>query len=434
MLNRRQFIQSTIATYALSRSSSPLWARERGSDKVIKGHDYRDEPEESHGGPLNLKAWPYGRDSTATNAMLTFRGNPSHTFYGTGPISDKAPQVLWRHRMIDFPSLYYGKPHVWRGTGWTGQPIYYQDYIFIGSQGCHFYAFEAKTGKLRWRFKGGRQFKGSACLYQNKLYTGNVDDWLRCIDANTGKVLWRINTGRDLDSSPIVVDDKLYIAGENGHARCLDPHTGELIWKTFVGGINRGRKTGSYGSETSPAVVNGAFYCATYDGDAFKIDAQNGEIIWKVSTEDDTDSSPVIRDGKVYFASQEKAPYLHCFDEKTGKRLWRFKNRSGFWSTPAVDKDNAYIAGDDETFYAIDVNTGKARWQVNLKAKSWSSPALIDNKLIFGDFSGYLWCLSAADGKQIWKKKLGGRIHSTPCIIDGSIYIGTGSGRFYALK
>jgi hypothetical protein len=267
-----------MGTAAMALPLTPMMSRvahaKRGSDDPRPGKK-NDGPEEMNG-TVTLPPWPHGKTSSATDAMLMFRGNPSHTFYGTGPIPADKPKILWKHRMEDFDTLYYGEPFVWRGTGWTGQALVYGGYVWIGSQGRSLYCFEADSGKVMWRYAAPRQIKGSGCLWDNKLYIGCVDDWLRCYDAATGKVIWRLDTGYDLDSSPSVVDGKLYIARENGNARCLDPLTGKKIWRTFVGGINRGKKTGSYGSETSPSVVDGEYYTATYDGELFCLDAATG--------------------------------------------------------------------------------------------------------------------------------------------------------------
>ncbi len=429
-LSRRTFLGSAAA--ALGSLALTPAALARGSDEPVTGDGRRDRPEETHGGPLALPPWAHGDASAALDAVLMFRGNPAHTFYGTGPIPD-APRILWRHRMIDFPAMYYGTPHVWAGTGWTGQAVKLGDYVFIGSQGCHLYAFEAETGKLRWRYKGGRQFKGSACLFENRLYIGNVDDWLRCIDAATGQVVWRLDTGRDLDSSPCVVDGRLYIAGENGWARCLDPRTGELRWKTFVDGLHKGRKTGSYGSETSPAVADGEYYCATYFGDVFCLDAKTGEERWKANTGDDTDGSPVIWGDHVYIAAQDGSPYAFAFERATGKQTWKVKGPGGFWSTPAVTDGVVYIASAGGRFFALDALTGKPKWEVKLGATTWSSACVVDDRVVIGATDGKLRCFDTAKGQLVWELSLGARIHSTPCIVDGRIYVGHAGGTFFAI-
>ena len=58
----------------------------------------------------------------------------------------------------------------WAGTGWTGAAVKLGDYVFVGSVGGYVYAFEAMTGKLRWRLKGGGMFKVTLRLRKPSLH------------------------------------------------------------------------------------------------------------------------------------------------------------------------------------------------------------------------------------------------------------------------
>ncbi|MSY18593.1 MAG: hypothetical protein F2735_04565, partial [Actinobacteria bacterium] len=69
---------------------------------------------------------PWGH---SVQGVLTFRGNPTRSYYGTGPIPTN-PKVLWRYpangvKMCG-PSAEYGITRVWCGTGWTGQPAVFE--------------------------------------------------------------------------------------------------------------------------------------------------------------------------------------------------------------------------------------------------------------------------------------------------------------------
>ncbi|MBU1866183.1 MAG: hypothetical protein KKE89_07180, partial [Actinobacteria bacterium] len=67
---------------------------------------------------------PWGDTVTG---LLTFRGNPTNTYYGTGPIPD-TPATLWRYP--DAPmcsqSTDLGTTSTWCGNGWTGQPVVWE--------------------------------------------------------------------------------------------------------------------------------------------------------------------------------------------------------------------------------------------------------------------------------------------------------------------
>lgn len=217
-------------------------------------------------GPLlELPPWRYGSRSAATDTVLMFRGDPTHTFYGTGPLPEQ-PRLHWTFQTESHQRQLRGETVTWAGTGWTGQAVKLGDYVLVGSVDCVLYALHARTGELVWRYRARGMFKSSPCLYENRLYVGNVDDFVRCIDLTSGQELWRHDTGNDCDSSPCVVDGRVYVAGEAGYAWCLDARTGQPLWRTFVGGTGPGTLPGSNGSETSPAVDGGELYTGTFDG------------------------------------------------------------------------------------------------------------------------------------------------------------------------
>lgn len=430
-LSRRDFLQRIV----LGAAAAP-WAphalaadAEDGSEVVW---DRADRAAYRAGGPLDLAPWPYGKTSSAPDTVLMFRGDGRHRHYGTGPIADEV-RVLWRHRMLDYRTRYYGRRHVWAGTGWTGQAAKLGDYVFVGSTGRGLYAFEAATGRLRWRYDARRMFKASVCVYDNRLFIGNVDNWLRCIDAATGDLVWRVDTGRDLDSSACVDGGWLYIGGENGHVRCMDPATGRLRWKTRVGGLTDGPTQGSYGCETSPAVDRGQVFVGTYDGRVHCLDAETGFWRWQARTSADTDASAVLDEDRVYVAAEEDAPYVSCFDRATGELVWRAAGEAGFWATPALADGTLFASDHNGTLWALDARSGRTRWTHELGVPSWSSPCVVDGRIVFGAFDGRVRCVDAQSGALVWSVRLGGRIHSTPCVVDGRIYIGTDWGWFYAL-
>lgn len=115
---------------------------------------------------------PYG---DVVPGVLTFRGNPTRTFYGTGVPT--APQALWR-----FPaesaeplcSLSTTGPDTvetteWCGTGWTGQPAIFerdgQTWVVFGSFDSAVHFLDGDTGeRLRPDFAVGDIIKGSVTI------------------------------------------------------------------------------------------------------------------------------------------------------------------------------------------------------------------------------------------------------------------------------
>ena len=172
-------------------------------------------------------------DSFDPKGMSMFRGNPSHTHYGTGPLPEKL-EVLWKFRTSRFKTELREQPYTWTGTGWSGQAVKVGSKVIVGSVDRNLYAFNAADGNLLWKHRSRRMFKSSACFFDNKIYIGNVDNQLRCVDANSGELLWRHRTRADMDSSPVVADGRLYVGGEDLSIYCFDPISGEKLWRHAV--------------------------------------------------------------------------------------------------------------------------------------------------------------------------------------------------------
>ena len=375
--------------------------------------------------------WQLGDESSSTRTLLMFRGNPSHTFYGTGPLREK-PELAWRKRLGDYDGVKAdGTKFHWAGTGWTGQPVRWGGRVYVGSVDTTLYCFDAASGSICWKFEDAGMFKSSVCMYRGRLYVGNVDNNIRCIDAQTGALVWAYDTKRDCDSSPCVAGGWLYIGGEDGKLKCLNPDTGELRWELFYDeGV--GAPRGSGGFESSPAVADGEVYIGHYDGLLVCADADTGETLWKAKTGADTDVSPVIVDELVYIAAEMDSPYLRAFDRsQKGKLVWEFESWRGFWSTPAVVGDRLYVGGHNGVMYCVDAKSGQEIWTFKAEASIWCSPAVVDGKVVFGSHDPYLYMLDAKDGALIWKYDVEGRVHSTPCIVDGTIHVGSTNGFFY---
>ncbi len=117
--------------------------------------------------PASVVGHPWG----TVTGLTMFRGNPTRTFYGTGPLPDGL-DVLWR-----FPdtamcgnSPVGGEPVVWCGTGWTGQPVVWErpdgvTEVIFGAYDKNVHFVNAETGeRTRPDFYMGDIIKGSVVL------------------------------------------------------------------------------------------------------------------------------------------------------------------------------------------------------------------------------------------------------------------------------
>ena len=185
--------------------------------------------------PDTIPAWTVGQPWGFTSGLTMFRGNPTRTYYGTGPLSG-SPTQLWQYpgSPMCSTSSVAGEAKVWCGTGWTGQPVVYEradgvTELIFGAYDRAVHFVDAATGtELRPKFVTGDIIKGSVTLDPDGyplLYFGSRDNKLRIIalDRDEPELLWSLNANavrgiwnNDWDANPAIIDDILYEGGENG--------------------------------------------------------------------------------------------------------------------------------------------------------------------------------------------------------------------------
>ncbi len=426
-LNRRRFLQLSAAGLA-SLPAASAFARKT---KVKDGETTPAKDPYGHTNTVaSLPAWDGATSSDSKpGSMRMFRGNLTHTYYGSGKVSEN-PELVWKFRMSDLKTKKHDKPHTWSGTGWTGQALKYGAYVFVGSTGGHLHCFEATTGKLVWVYTAKRMFKGSPTLYDNKIYVPNVDNHLRCIDAANGKLVWDWPGKNDMDSSPRILDGKVYVGGEDGDIKCFDALTGDLEWKESFG-VGEGETPGSGGIECSLAIADDTCYFGHLDGHVRAMSLTNQDVLWETKIGVDIDASCLIVGDRLYIGVEEGKPTFHCLDRETGKDVWTKHIPTGVWSTAAVSGDNVIVGGNNGKLYCLDAATGDEVWVYKSGAGIWSSPSVVDGKVLFGSYDEYYRMVDAETGKEIWKYDIGGRSHSGAAIEDGYIWVGSASGYFY---
>jgi quinohemoprotein ethanol dehydrogenase len=136
------------------------------------------------------------------------------------------------------------------------------------------------------------------------------------------------------------------------------------------------------------------------------------------------ESSPVLRDGILYFTGPWSVAY--AVDAHTGKRLWSFDpgvdgQYARVTCCDAVNRGLAvrdgvvYVAALDGFLFALDVKTGKQRWKIDtIYDHRWNysvtgAPWLAGDKVLIGNSGGemgargYVSAYDAASGNLAWR-------------------------------
>ncbi len=422
--------------------------------------------------------------------VLQFRGNPTHTWYGVGPVPT-SPSIKWRFGEMCGVTDPGTGPTTKCGTAWTGQPVVYErgdgvTEVIFGAYDHKVHFLDATTGlETRPPFVTGDAIKGSVTLDPDGfplLYFGSRDNKMRilALDRDTPTELWALNSddwngiwNNDWDGNPSVIDDVLYEGGENGIFYAVqlnrsyaedgtvrvDPQVLATVngWTTEL--INLVGRNLSI--ENSVAVFENTAYFANGGGRVVGVDIttiRSGEapIVFDYWLGDDIDASIVIdEEGMLYVPvemerfnarSREVGQLVKLDPSRPDPFVWGVPippriegDDGGLWATPVLGDGVIYVTTHPGELLAVDIETGEVVFRDEVGHHAWSSPLLVDRTLIVSincEAGGGLRFYDTSDPRN--PKILSqfdlnsGCIESTPTIWKGTIYVGARDGYFYA--
>lgn len=427
---------------------------------------------------------PWG---TTVSGILTFRGNPTRTFYGTGPIPS-SPVVKWEYpknqllcgiTMLDYQN------EEWCGLGWTGQPAIFErgDIIWavFGALDGAVHFVDADTGnQLLKPLQTEDIIKGSVTVDPDGypiVYAGGRDDLLRviAIDRSEPVVLWSLDSdtveggmwNNDWDGAPLIINDYLFEGGENSMFHIVKLNRGyddegfvtaapELTFAApgydddllFTMGSN-------VSIEGSVAISGDTAYFANSGGlvqgwDLAPLSVGEDPVrTFRYWVGDDVDSTVVVDDqGYLYVGVEYEKGFNRSFEvgqiikldptNPDDPLVWSvFDNAEipdGVWATIALHRDIIIVATDSARLMGIDRETGAINWEFLLQGPLWSSPVVVDDVLLQADCDGYLNAYDVSDTTarppRLWRISVGnGCIEATPAVWDGKIIIGNRDGK-----
>lgn len=427
----------------------------------------------------------------AIDGLLTFRGSPTRSFYGQGPVPEN-PEVKWRYPEsggLCRSSSVGGQSRGWCGTGWTGQPTLFRLdgrlWTIFGALDGAVHFLDAETGEpLMEKFQTDDIIKGSVTVDPDGfplVYTGSRDNYYRVISYDRGEPveLWSLNAesvsprkwNNDWDGSGLVIDDWLFIGGENSriHIVKLNRSWGndgfvtvspELVFDAAGWDDELLNAVGDNVSiENSVAISGDTLYFANSGGlvqgwDLSTLRAGGDPTrIFRYWVGDDVDASIVIdTEGMLYVAaefergnarSRELGQLLKLDPTADDPLVWSIQVNqgldTGIWGTPALHDGAVIFGSQGGQFRAVDQATGADLWSIaGLGFHLWQSPVVVDDTLIMGDCFGTLRGYDVTDVRtepeEVWSLELDdGCIESTPAVWDGTIVVGTRRGGVYGI-
>jgi outer membrane protein assembly factor BamB len=140
--------------------------------------------------------------------------------------------------------------------------------VAVGGNDSYVYLFNAKNGKLKWKFKTG-EVKASLIFdtKRNLLIFGSFDKNLYALDIDSGEIKGKFPTRDLIYSTPEIYENNVYFGSMDKNLYSLNLDTGKLNWHHDLGGRIFSR----------PKIVEGKIYIGSTKGVMEEIDANTGK-------------------------------------------------------------------------------------------------------------------------------------------------------------
>jgi outer membrane protein assembly factor BamB len=283
-------------------------------------------------------------------------------------------------------------------TSFHGNPLITDQLVLIGTdKSCasggigHVYAFDRATGTVRWKYRTAGTPTDIARI-GSTIYAASFVDELSALNLADGTLRWKFATGTSnpdcaLPPAPVVVGDRVVYAGLNGILYGFDAQSGKVLWKHDLGK----RPT------TKLSVVNNSVYVGNSTKRLFRISADDGHLQSTLSVP----ASPAGR-----FLVDADALYIFLEDN---------------------DIQGGYLI-------RTDLNLSQISW-TRKADRAWSSewPRLWNGLLLAGNCRSELDAFRISDGAPQWSDRLRGCLRSIGTDADSEqIYVGAQEGTVYA--
>ena len=209
-----------------------------------------------------------------------------------------------------------GKQKGWKvtipGDHALATPAIVEGKLFIGGGfGSHeFYAFDAQTGKMLWRYRTSDDGPTAAVVAEGCVAFNTESCELEILTAD-GKPQWKKWLGDPLMSMPAISGGRLLMAfpdskgDQEHHLACFDLKTGKELWRRPVAGE----------IITAPVIDDEQVFLATLEGSLYCFHAKDGSLAW-TEKEKNVTSAPTLWNGRCWFSRRQETTVT-----KAGKKV-----------------------------------------------------------------------------------------------------------------
>ncbi len=276
-------------------------------------------------------------------------------------------------------------------------------------------------------------------------------DEIAAFDAGTGRLRWRFKTvGEDMPSPAFVSTgerDAIVFGNGDGHVRALDVRTGHLLWSVAVDGVST--MSSSVAAQGIVYVLAGVSAAMHRPDHVYAMRAGDGRIVWSAPY-GNADASPVLGDGRVFVedaqmvagpSTADAINDVYALDAASGHLEWARNSSPGSFTKIGTNEEAIAAALDRgvlfqslpaaRRFAAYDAAQGRVLWVVATQAAVKMSAVALDGRIYVGDTAGILYTLDEGSGRVLSRRRFDAPFScSSPVIVGKTLYVANDSTIF----
>lgn len=239
-------------------------------------------------------------------------------------------------------------------------PAIYNNTVYIGSWDTYVYAVDAQTGKEKWKFKTGEHpeyhvlegLQSSPSIHDGKVFFGSRDGYFYSLDAETGDLMWKYDVNSSwILSTAGIKDDRVYIGTSDSFLFiALDADTGKEHY--------RFKATGYVYS--SPALVENTAYFGDFSGKMFALDLNSeGKVYEEYHTSSRKKRNDYLNNEGGFNTNDFTKDKDMSQYQSNVELMERMHALGPIVSSPVVKDGVIYFGSADGIFYAVNLKGEK---------------------------------------------------------------------------
>jgi outer membrane protein assembly factor BamB len=187
--------------------------------------------------------------------------------------------------------------------------------FYVGSGGELLYAVNA-TGQLRWQAPAGDRISSTPAVEGGLVVIMTQSYQVIAFDAATGKRRWRNTSGAvasggtgTFEPTPMIIQGAVYVRGRSGEIRALDAANGRERW-TFSAGDKAG----------GPTIARGMLFVNDGKGTLYALETGTGKVRWTHRFDTAFGEQPALMNNTLYAGATDG---VFGFDPPTGRITFR---------------------------------------------------------------------------------------------------------------